>query len=73
MKTSLARQADLAEQLVEQLAGLADERQALLVLVAPGRLADEHQVGVGVAGAEDDGRARRGELRAARAVPRLRA
>ena len=38
---------------------------------APGRLADEHQVGVGVARAEDDGGAGRGELRAARAVPRL--
>ncbi len=45
---------DLAEQLVEQLAGLADERLALLVLVEAGRLADEHQVGVGVAGAEHD-------------------
>jgi hypothetical protein len=45
----LARQADLLEQLVEQLAGAADERQALLVLVHAGRLADEHQVRVGVA------------------------
>src|SRR5581483_11696927 len=49
-----ACEADLCEQLLEQLAGLADERQALLVLVETGRLADEHQVGVRIAGAEDD-------------------
>ena len=55
-KTSAARQPDLAEQLVEQLARLADERDALLVLVRPGRLADEHQVGVRVARPEDNGR-----------------
>ena len=42
------------EQLVEQLAGLADERQPLLVLVEAGRLADEHQVCVRVPDAEDD-------------------
>src|SRR4029079_2117308 len=42
------------EQLVEQLPGLADERDALLVLVEAGRLADEHQVGVRIAGAKDD-------------------
>src|SRR5262249_35366404 len=46
-------------------------RQALLVLVRAGRLADEHQLGVGVARAEDDRRARGGELRAARAGRRL--
>ena len=39
--------------------------------LAPGRLADEHQVGVRVARAEDDGLAGRGELRAARADRRL--
>ena len=50
-----ALEADLAQQLVEQPPGLADERQAALVLAGAGRLADEHQVGVGVAGAEDDG------------------
>ena len=33
--------------------GPADERQALAVLLGPRRLADEHQVGVGVAGPED--------------------
>ena len=37
--------------------GLPDERHTLLVLVEPGRLADEHQLGVGVTGAEDDVRA----------------
>ena len=41
------------------------------VLVGAGRLADEHQVGVGVAGAEDDGLAGGGELRAAGAGLRL--
>ena len=64
-----ARQADLVEQLLEQPPGLADERQALLVLVRAGRLADEHQVGVGVARAEDDRVARRRELRAAACRP----
>ena len=44
-----------------------DERQAELVLGGAGRLADEHQVGVGVAGAEDHRLAGRGELRAPRA------
>ena len=47
-----ALQSDPGEQLVEQLARLADERQSLLVLVEAGRLADEHQLGVRVAGAE---------------------
>ena len=45
---------DPVQEPLEQLAGLADERYALLVLVEAGRLADEHQLGVGVAGAEDD-------------------
>src|SRR5215217_1827203 len=40
---------DLAEQLVEQLAGPADEREPLEVLLLAGGFADEHQVGVGVA------------------------
>ncbi len=43
---------DLREQLLEQLARLADERQPLPVLVEARRLADEHQVGVRIAGAE---------------------
>src|SRR4051794_8632171 len=65
------REPDLAQQLVEQLARLAHERHALLVLVGPGRLADEHQVGVRVARAEDDGLPRRGQLRAAGTARRL--
>jgi hypothetical protein len=47
-------QADLLQKLVQQLSGLPHERQALLVLVGPGGLADEHQLGIGVAGPEDD-------------------
>ena len=50
----LAGHADPAEQLVEELPGLADERVALLVLVEARRLADEHQVRLRVADAEDD-------------------
>ena len=46
-----------AEQAVEQLARLADERHALPVLVVAGGLADEHEVGVGVAVAHHDLRA----------------
>jgi hypothetical protein len=49
-----ARQPDAGEQFVEQLAGLAHERNALLVLVEAGRLTDEHQVGLRVAGTEHD-------------------
>src|SRR3954447_4752343 len=45
---------DLREQLVEQLPRPADERKALQILGCAGRLADEHHVRVGVAGAEDD-------------------
>src|SRR3954470_18965952 len=52
------RQADLAEQGVEELPGAPHERLALLVLGGAGGLADEHQVGVGVAHAEDDVRSR---------------
>ena len=44
---------DSGEQPVEQLPGLADEGDALLVLVEAGSLADEHQVGARVPGAED--------------------
>ena len=54
MNTSSRLEADPPEQLGEEPAGAADERQPLAVLLRPGRLADEHQVGVGVAGAEDD-------------------
>src|SRR6476620_4780057 len=50
----LAPEVDAGEQPLEQLPRLADEGDALLVLVEAGRLADEHQVGVRVARAEDD-------------------
>ena len=40
----LAREPDGAEQLLEELAGLAHERPALLVLVVAGSLAHEHEV-----------------------------
>ena len=56
-----ALEPDAGEQLVEELPGLADEREALLVLVEAGRLADEHEVGVRVADAEHDLRAALGE------------
>src|SRR5215211_5325612 len=45
-------QADALQQAVEELARGADEGDALAVLVEPGGLADEHQLGVGVALAE---------------------
>jgi hypothetical protein len=63
-------QADLAQQAVEELAGLADEGQAHPVLVGAGRLADEHQVGVRVARPEHHVGARLRQ-RAAPAVARL--
>ena len=66
-----AREPDLSEQLVEQLAGGAHERDSLLVLLRARRLPDEHEVGVGVAGSEDDLRAGARELGAARTDPRL--
>src|SRR4051794_25794722 len=61
----LAGEPDLRQGLVEQPARLADEREALLVLVGARGLADEHQVRVGVARAEHDGMARSRQLRAA--------
>ena len=48
----LAGEADGRQQLLKQLAGLAYEGLALLVLVVAGRFADEHEVGAGVAVAE---------------------
>ena len=48
----VAREADPLQQRVEELAGLADEGDALLVLVVAGGLAHEHEVGVGVAVAD---------------------
>ena len=56
---------------LQQPPGLADERQALLVLVRARGLADEHQLGVRVARAEDDRGPGRGELGAACAGRRL--
>ena len=50
----LAGEAHGGDLLVEQLAGPADEGAGLEVLVGAGRLADEHEGGVGVALAEDD-------------------
>ena len=50
----LAAEADAFQEAVEELAGGADEGEALAVLVEAGGLADEHQVGVGVALAEHD-------------------
>ena len=70
MKTSSRVRPIPSSSSVSSSPGAADERQALAVLLGARRLADEHQVGVGVAGAEDDLRARLGE-RAARAVRRL--
>ena len=66
----LAAQTDVLEQAVEQLAGTAHERLALLVLVEARRLADEHQVGVGISGTEHDLGARAGK-RALLAVAQL--
>ena len=50
----LPPQLDAREQPVEQLPRLADEGDALLVLVEARRFADEHQVRARIAGAEDD-------------------
>ena len=66
-KTRSATEPDPAEKLVEELPRLADERKALLVFVEARRLADEHQVGVRVAVAEDDLRPALGQA-AARAA-----
>ena len=50
----VALEPDPLEQLGQQPTGPAHERQSLAILLGPRRLAHEHQVGVGVAGAEDD-------------------
>ena len=49
-----AGEPDVAEQPFEQLAGCADERHALLILVEAGRFADEHQLRRGRPRSEDD-------------------
>src|SRR5215210_3843658 len=56
-----ALEPDLLEQAVEQLAGAADERPALAVLLHPRGLAHEHELGVRVAHAEHEPRARLGQ------------
>ncbi len=58
----VAGQAHGVDDFGEEFAGASDEGLALLVLIRSGGLADEHEVGVGVAGAEDGLRARRGEV-----------
>jgi hypothetical protein len=50
--------------LIEQLAGFADEGLALLVFVGARRFADEQNAGLGIADAEDRLRACRGQLAA---------
>ena len=71
MKTSSRLSPISSSSSLEELARPTDERQALAILLGPRRLADEHQVGVGVAGAEDRPRPGLGE-RAARARRRPR-
>ena len=51
----IAAQAHGVDHVVEQLAGAADERQALRVLIGARTFADEHQPRVRVAVAEDNG------------------
>src|SRR5262245_3109853 len=50
----LPRQPDALEQLGEEASSPANEGQPLAVLLGPGRLTDEDQVGVGVPRPEDD-------------------
>jgi hypothetical protein len=64
------RHADSGQQLCQQRSGAADERKPLSILLGSRRLADEHQIGVGVACSEDDIRPSRRE-RAAVAGRRL--
>ena len=45
---------DSGQQVLEQLAGLSQERQTALILLEAGGLTDEHQLRIGVTGAEDD-------------------
>ena len=54
----LALQADLPQQLVEQLSRLPDERESQTVLVGAGGLTDEHQLRVRIPRAEHNGRPR---------------
>jgi hypothetical protein len=63
-ENGIAAEAHRPDDFREKLAGLADERLALRVLVSARRLADEHQLGVHVAHAKDDLRAAGDEVRA---------
>ena len=58
MNTSSRASPISASSLSSSLPAWPDERQAEPVLVGPRGFAHEHQVGVGVTGAEDDGRPR---------------
>jgi hypothetical protein len=58
----VAGQAHGGDDAGEKFAGGTDEGLALFVFVESGSLADEHEVGVGVAGAEDSLGARGGEV-----------
>src|SRR5690349_11607576 len=60
----LTPEVDRSEDLVQQLARLADERLALLILVRAGRFADAHEVGVGVSDTWDGIRRARVQLAA---------
>ena len=57
----VAGEADPGEQPLEQLARLLRRTAVPLILVEAGSLADDHQLGVGIARAEDDLRPRLGE------------
>ncbi len=59
MWTSSSAEADRGQHFIEKLAGPADERLALQVLVAARRLADDHQAGLGVAAIEAERLCRR--------------
>src|SRR5262245_11510862 len=59
-----ALEVDRLNNLRQQLPRSPDERQALLVFVKPGSLADEYQIGFRIAGTENDVGARRSELAA---------
>ena len=66
-KDVLALEPDLPQQRLEKFSRATYERQALLVLARAGGLADEHQLRVRIAGAEDDASARARKLGAAHA------
>src|SRR5215210_5523043 len=57
----VALEPDLLEQAIQELAGATDEGLALPILLRSRGLADEHELGVGVARAEHELRARLGQ------------